>query len=390
MTWDDVSSRRLARHHLTDGDRAGDPAAAAAGALGIHAQVMSAAEVSIGIRTGGVTRAGVRDALWAAASEPPAAECSLIKSRGPRGTVHLLAAADLPMWTGALQAVPAGASPFAPGVRMTGTQTDQVVAAISDAVAVADAPLTVDELTAAIVVRAGPWAGERVMPAFQDLWPRWRQAEAAAMNRGAMCFGPDRARRATYMSPARRIAGFRPAPVDEALATLVTRYLRTYGPATPAHFARWLGASPAWAAGLFTRFAGLIEPVDFDGVEAWVALGDTTFEGRRYGGLRLLPYFDAYLIGCSPRATLFPGRAGERALTNGQAGNVPALLVDGVVAGVWHQRRSGRRIAVTVEPFVPLGARLLRLLDAEVDRIAEILEGRAELTVGPVTVGPHA
>nr|BFE66911.1 hypothetical protein GCM10020092_002120 [Actinoplanes digitatis] len=209
LTWDDVSSRRLARHHLTDGDRAGDPAAAAAGALGIHAQVMSAAEVSIGIRTGGVTRAGVRDALWAAASEPPAAECSLIKSRGPRGTVHLLAAADLPMWTGALQAVPCGASPFAPGVRMTGTQTDQVVAAISDAVAVADAPLTVDELTAAIVVRAGPWAGERVMPAFQDLWPRWRQAEAAAMNRGAMCFGPDRARRATYMSPARRIAGFR-------------------------------------------------------------------------------------------------------------------------------------------------------------------------------------
>nr|BFE66910.1 hypothetical protein GCM10020092_002110 [Actinoplanes digitatis] len=103
-----------------------------------------------------------------------------------------------------------------------------------------------------------------------------------------------------------------------------------------------------------------------------------------------MPYFDAYLIGCSPRATLFPGRAGERALTNGQAGNVPALLVDGVVAGVWHQRRSGRRIAVTVEPFVPLGARLLRLLDAEVDRIAEILEGRAELTVGPVTVGPHA
>ncbi|MET8150326.1 winged helix DNA-binding domain-containing protein [Actinoplanes sp. NPDC049668] len=385
LTWEEVSTRRLARHHLTDGDRAGDSAAAAAGALGIHAQVMSAAEVSIGIRTGGVTRAGVRGALWA-----EAAGCSLVKSRGPRGTVHLLAAADLPMWTGALQAVPSGPSPFAPEVRMTGAQTDQVVAAISDAVAAADAPLTVDELTTAIVERAGPWAGDRVMPAFQDLWPRWRQAEAVAMHRGAMCFGPDRARRATYLSPARRIAGFRPAPADEALAALVTRYLRAYGPATPAHFARWLAASPAWAAGLFTRFAGLIEPVDFDGVEAWVALGDTAFEDCRYGGLRLLPYFDAYLIGCTPRATLFPGRAAERALTNGQAGNVPALLVDGVVAGVWHQRRSGRRIAVTVEPFAPLNGRLLRLLEAEADRVAEILEGRAELTVGPVAVGPHA
>ncbi|MEU7903802.1 winged helix DNA-binding domain-containing protein [Actinoplanes sp. NPDC049118] len=382
MTWDEVSARRLARHHLTEVDRAGDPAAAAAGALGIHAQVMSAAEVSIGIRTGGVTRAGVRDALWA--------NQSLIKSRGPRGTVHLLAAADLSMWTGALQAVPTGPGPFAPGVRMTGTQTDQVIAAIADAVAAADTSLTVDELTAAIVERAGPWAGERVMPAFQDLWPRWRQAEAAAMHRGAMCFGPDRARRATYMSPARRHAGFRPAPAEEALPALVTRYLRAYGPATPAHFARWLGASPAWAAELFARFAGMIEPVDFDGVEAWVALGDTTFEERGYGPVRLLPYFDAYLIGCFPRAILFPGRAAERALTNGQAGNVPALLVDGVVAGVWHQRRSGRRITVTVEPFARLGARQRRLLDAEAERIAEILEGRAELIIGPVTVGPHA
>jgi hypothetical protein len=57
----------------------------------------------------------------------------------------------------------------------------------------------------------------------------------------------------------------------------------------------------------------------------------------------LLPYFDAYVIGCHPRATLFPACRGKRALTGGQAGNVPVLLVDGVVAGVWHQRRSGRR-----------------------------------------------
>jgi hypothetical protein len=279
MTWREASARRLARHHLTEGDRAGEPAVAAAGALGIHAQVRSAAEVSIGIRTGGVTRAGVRDALWV--------DRSLIKSRGPRGTVHLLPAADLPMWTGALRAVPTGPSPFAPDVRMTAAQTDLVVAAIADAVLTAETPLTVDELTAAIVERVGPWAGERVMPAFQDLWPRWRQAEAAAMQRGAARFGPDRARRATYTRPVSR-----PAPAEEALPALVTRYL--------------------------------------------------------------------------------------------------PLLVDGVVAGVWHQRRSGRRIAVTVEPFAPPGPRLRRLLDAEAQRIGEILEGRAELTIGTVTVGPHA
>jgi hypothetical protein len=68
------------------------------------------------------------------------------------------------------------------------------------------------------------------------------------------------------------------------------------------------------------------------------------------------------------------------------------VLVDGIVAGVWHQRRSGRRIAVTVEPIGPAfrTARARAELAAEVDRVGEVLEGRAELTVGRVAVGPHA
>jgi hypothetical protein len=104
----------------------------------------------------------------------------------------------------------------------------------------------------------------------------------------------------------------------------------------------------------------------------------------------LLPYFDAYLVGCHPRDRLFPGRAGERALNGGQAGNFPALLIDGVVAGVWHQRRTGRRLAVTVEPLTPLSARRRRELDAEVERVAIVLEGVPQLTVGTVTAGAHA
>ena len=43
-------------------------------------------------------------------------------------------------------------------------------------------------------------------------------------------------------------------------------------------------------------------------------------------GVRLLPYFDAYTVGCHPREQLFPGLAAQRALSRGQAGNVPVLL----------------------------------------------------------------
>lgn len=66
------------------------------------------------------------------------------------------------------------------------------------------------------------------------------------------------------------------------------------------------------------------------------------------------------------------------------------LLVDGVVAGVWHQRRRGRRTTVTVEPLARLTARQERELGEQVERVGEVLEAAPELVVGEVTVGPHA
>jgi hypothetical protein len=377
-TWDEASARRLARSHLTDATRTDDPARICADVLGIHAQVMSAAELAIGIRSETLTRSAVRDALWQ--------RRTLVKTRGPRGTVHLVATGDLPMWTGALSALPRARSPHPEHLRMTEEQTEQVIAAIADAVA--DAELTVDELTDAVVDRAGSWAGDRVMEAFQDKWPRWRQAESLATNRGALCFGPDRARRTTYTSPRRWLPGFAPAPAEQALADLVRRFLRAYGPATPVQFARWLGAPPGWVAGLFARQVDLAE-VEFEGAPAWVDAGDTAVEAEG-APLRLLPYFDSYVIGCHPRSALFPGAAAQRALTGGQAGNIPTLLVDGRVAGAWHQRRSGRRIAVTVEPLAPLSDGERKDLHVQALRIGQVLEGTATLTVGRVDVGAHA
>ncbi|MFE0812229.1 winged helix DNA-binding domain-containing protein [Streptomyces sp. NPDC058794] len=392
VTWDAASARRLERQFLANSARTGTPVTEAADAmLGVHAQVLSAAELSVGIRVDGVTRTDVRTALWPTGS--PSAPPSLIKTHGPRGTVHLLPARDLPMWCAALPAVPAGPASFPPGTRLTDTQAAQVVTAVGDALN--GAFLTIDELGDEVVARTGPWAGDLVMPAFQTLWPRWRQVLHRAGQCGALSFGPDRGRKVTYTRPPH----FTPLPPQEALHLLVRRYLHAYGPATPQHFARWLAAPPAWARTLYDDLAdaGQIEEVDFEGTPAWVAAGDTDFPrgSERDGllrGLHLLPYFDAYLIAAQPRELLFPEAAYRRALAGGQAGNYPVLLVDGVAAGVWHQRRRGRRTTVTVEP---LGRRRLtaarqRELEARVERVGEVLEARAELVVGEVTTGPHA
>ena len=232
-----------------------------------------------------------------------------MKTHGPRGTVHLLPAQDLPMWTGALSAIPGPRFSFPDGVRMTPAQTDTVVEAI--AIALADAELTVDELSEAVVRIAGAWAGDLVMPAFQGMWPRWRQALNTAAHRGALCFGPNRGRNVTYTSPRRWLPGFKPAAGQVASAELVKRYLHAYGPATAQQFAQWLAAPRRWATGLFESLGSELEAVSLEGVIAWVVAGDTKAPASATRGVRLLPYFDAYVVGSQPRERLFPGKASE-------------------------------------------------------------------------------
>ncbi|MGC0411803.1 hypothetical protein RKD32_004727 [Streptomyces sp. SAI-195] len=390
ITWAAASARRLERQFLAMSARTGTPVAdVAAAMLGVHAQVLSAAELSVGLRADGVTRADVREALWPTASPtapPPPPSPSLVKTHGPRGTVHLLPARDLPMWCAALPAIPDGRSAPAADVRLTEEQARQVVGAIADALD--GAFLTVDELGEEVVARTGPWAGDPVMPAFQTMWPRWRQVLHRAGQCGALSFGPNRGRRVTYTRPPH----FAPLPPEEATRLLVRRYLYAYGPATPQHFARWLAAPPGWAKARYAELAaaGEIEEVRFEGAPAWVVAGDTGFPDEPVRGVRLLPYFDAYVVAAQPRELLFPGAAYRRALAGGQAGNFPVLLVDGVVAGVWHQRRRGRRTTVTAEPLVPLTARQERELADRVARVGAVLEAAAELVIGEVTVGAHA
>lgn len=60
------------------------------------------------------------------------------------------------------------------------------------------------------------------------------------------------------------------------------------------------------------------------------------------------------------------------------------------MAGVWHGKRSGRRVAVTVEPLGPLPSDRLTMLDDVVARLGTVLEATTTLTLGPVAVGPHA
>src|SRR6476661_8068466 len=87
LTWEQVHAWRLKQQCLAPRLGRRNSIGAAGRVLGVQAQVMSAAELSIGARVDGLKRADVQKALWQ--------DRTLVKTWAMRGTIHLLAAEDL-------------------------------------------------------------------------------------------------------------------------------------------------------------------------------------------------------------------------------------------------------------------------------------------------------
>src|SRR5439155_13033070 len=94
LTWPRVAAWRVRQQHLDRRAPAGSMLAVAGRLCGLHAQVMSSAELTLWARVEGLDRGAVRGALWE--------ERTLIKTWAMRGTLHLLPASDLPLWCAAL------------------------------------------------------------------------------------------------------------------------------------------------------------------------------------------------------------------------------------------------------------------------------------------------
>lgn len=96
LSWEDVCRRRLARHRLDRPAPPVDLVEVVRAVGGIHAQILTAAELSISARVSGIAQSHVRTELWE--------RRSVVKTYGPRGTLHLLPADELPMWMAAMRA----------------------------------------------------------------------------------------------------------------------------------------------------------------------------------------------------------------------------------------------------------------------------------------------
>ena len=143
--------------------------------------------------------------------------------------------------------------------------------------------------------------------------------------------------------------------LEGALREACRRFLRAYGPARPAGFREWCGSAAFKAADARELFASLgdeLEEIGVAGRTCFVRAGDRTFPEPSHQ-VRLLPEYDAYVMGFRERDELVPQPVRELVAVHGRGryegpAAVRFVLVDGIAAGIWDRHKRGKRLELDV------------------------------------------
>lgn len=341
--------RPLAIRHPADVAREAGP---------VQAQEPRAAKLAFRARSRGLRAADVDRARTE--------ERSLLRAWMMRKTVHLIAAEDAG-WIVPL---------FAPGtVRWSRKRLDdngldaagqeRAMAVLQRAVA-GEGPLTRPEL-AQRLERAGFHAPQEIKVHL------WLLATLA----GELCLGPDRGGQICLVRTEDWLGQLKRRSREDSLAELARRYLRAYAPAGERDLARWAGLSLGDSRIGLERIAGeLVEARVGEGVV--FSLASRKRRAARAPVVRLLGAYDNYNMGYQSRDFAVAPQNVKQILPGGGIVR-PTIVVDGRLAGTWSSKRSGKNLAVQLEPFEALAPAVEEALAGEVSDIARFEDLTATL-----------
>jgi len=237
------------------------------------------------------------------------------------------------------------------------------------------------------VLASGPLArrelADRVVGLLGGKARRWVEHSWGGIVRrpcfqGRVCFGPPQGREVTFARTDQWLDAKRDLLPEDARAMLLRRYLQSYGPASPKDFLAWSGMAAKDVRSVWDGSPGLSE-VSVEGRRAWVLRKDLVDLTRTttMQSVRLLPSFDAYLLGHRDKSHLVDAAHYKRVYR--KAGWLsPVVLVDGKVAGLWTHATKGGNGIVTIEPFRSLSRTEREGIAAEVEDLGRFLGGTAE------------
>ncbi len=372
-TWANVLALRLHRQGVIERAPATALVEVVGRMVGLHAQVMSSAELQAAARIDGLRVADVRDALWQ--------QRSIVKTWAFRQTLHLLTADDLADFVVAARSLERWHTPaWLRYFKMTEPEVDEVLAAIGDVLT--DRPMTRVDVVDAVVGRV------KRPHLRQDMLTGWGTFLGPAAQRGRLIFGPSDGRNVAFVDPStwlgRRI-GVDPDPEAAGVARsrLIGRYLAAFPGSSKEMVGRWWGGRTAVTKALELVPAPLVE-VDIEGTRGLIREEDLEALGAAAPehGARLLPGFDPFTNELPRRVDHVLKPADHDAVHRVAGWVTPIVVIDGRVGGTW-EIASGRAGtgSVVVRPFGRWRGGARKELGAEVERIAAFLDRPLRLGV---------
>ena len=335
---------------LLDNHPRADVETVVAAVVGIQAQDITAAAMSIRARSSGLVVADLFRAVWE--------ERGAVLTWSMRGTRHLHPATDIRWLVEVFGPVFGRPGRRAEQLGIAGASCDRAVAALRDALA-AEGMLTrpqVKERLAAVGVDVSGQAPVHVL-------------QRAALE-GVLCVLPDPHGQERYVLLDDWVPPSEVPSREEALALLASRYQRGFGPATVADFRAWSGLPAAQAElGWAATTGGAGRP----------AVPEDAPDAARPCPVRLTGGFDTLLLGYADRSLHLAPEHARR--VNAGGGLVrPVVLDDGVVVATWRYVR-GATDTVEVIPFRAMSRRALDGIEREVRDIGVFLGREPHLDV---------
>lgn len=356
---------------------------------GAQAQVESAAKMSLWARVRNLSLAEV-DNLISGTRTIARAACM-------RRTLHLVPSAEIAMFVRGTAMRAQKEIRWMLNKGVPEAELSRVLDAVLDAFAT---PLTRRELVETVASALGMpptraadgwWGNTAELPSIQ-IGPIACPANyllALVGARGVVCYGEPRGNEPTFVRADAWLPGVHDLDVRNAEEELLRRYLRAFGPATPADFVAWTRVRRSDADAVWKRLEPELCSVrvgdDSDGeVLSLLASDLDALSAAEFDrpNVRLLPYFDTCLLGHAGRD--FVDARHYNAVYRPQGWISAVLLVNGNVCGTWTSEQKKKRLELTVTPFKAVPKNVARMIRQESDSLAAFLGcDEAELTILP-------
>lgn len=381
VTWDQVAAFRLARHHLAKRAPKKALVQVALEMGGAQAQLLSAAQLSLWARVRNLRLADIEEAFR---------ERTLVKAGCMRRTLFLVPSEHLATF---VRGSAGRAEKEVRWARGKGVPERLIEAAIEAALAALDVPRTRPEIAERAcrtlgvqtrLIHGGGWGNRRPLvgvPVGDLTYPVVDLLHLTAA-RGVVCYGPNRGNESTFVRADAWIPNWQDLPREEAEGRLLRLYLGAFGPATAADFAMWTGISQTEARAIWQREHAGFAPVEVEGRTAEVLRGDLDDLMRariKPPLVRLLPYFDSFLLGHRDRDHLLATEHRSK-VYRPQGWIAPVVLVNGRVVAVWEHIQEGNGLRVNVTRFGSISRAVGAGIQAEARQLSRFL-GFSDVTV---------